>query len=93
MELDEALQRLAIEDNRKVKVVELRYFCGFDMKETAELLNVSEATVARTGDSRAPGYDASCAPTVPPSPQPMPQFRRLEDFRNCRVVPSKSNRP
>jgi RNA polymerase sigma factor (TIGR02999 family) len=47
LELDEALQKLAIEDNRKVKVVELRYFCGFDMKETAELLNVSEATVAR----------------------------------------------
>ena len=47
LELDEALQKLAIEDNRKVKVVELRYFCGFDMKETAEFLNVSEATVAR----------------------------------------------
>lgn len=47
LELDLALQKLAIKDDRKVKVVELRYFCGFDMKETAGLLNVSEATVAR----------------------------------------------
>lgn len=47
LELDHALHKLATEDNRKVKVVELRYFCGYSAKETAELLNVSEATVAR----------------------------------------------
>lgn len=47
LRLDEALQRLALEDHRKVKVVELRYFCGYSVEETAELLNVSETTVAR----------------------------------------------
>lgn len=47
LELDEALQKLALEDHRKVKVVELRYFCGYSVEETAKILNVSEATVAR----------------------------------------------
>lgn len=47
LELDEALQKLALEDHRKVKGVELRYFCGYSVEETAELLNISEATVAR----------------------------------------------
>ena len=45
--LDEALKKLAVEDERKSKVVELRYFCGYSMEEIAELLNISEATVAR----------------------------------------------
>lgn len=45
--LDEALSMLAIEDERKSKVVELRYFCGYSMEEITELLNVSETTVAR----------------------------------------------
>jgi RNA polymerase sigma-70 factor (ECF subfamily) len=45
--LDEALKRLAIEDERKSKVVELSYFCGYSMEEIAGLLNISEATVAR----------------------------------------------
>ena len=47
LELDEALQKLAQDDHRKVKVVELRYFCGYSVKETAALLNVSDVTVAR----------------------------------------------
>lgn len=47
LELDYALSMLAAEDKRKVKVVELRYFCGYSVEETAQLLNVSEATVAR----------------------------------------------
>lgn len=45
--LDEALKKLAIEDERKSKVVELRYFCGYSMEEIAGLLKISEATVAR----------------------------------------------
>lgn len=47
LELDEALRQLALVDERKVKVVELRYFCGYSLKEAAALLNVSEVTVAR----------------------------------------------
>ena len=45
--LDEALKRLAAVDEQQVKVVELRYFGGLSLEETAEVLNVSRATVAR----------------------------------------------
>ncbi|MBC7911382.1 MAG: sigma-70 family RNA polymerase sigma factor [Pyrinomonadaceae bacterium] len=45
--LDEALERLAIIDERKARVVELRYFGGLSVEETAEVLNVSEATINR----------------------------------------------
>jgi RNA polymerase sigma-70 factor (ECF subfamily) len=45
--LDEALKKLAVEDERKSKVVELHYFCGYSLEEIAEVLNVSPATVAR----------------------------------------------
>lgn len=45
--LDEALTRLAVLDEQQVKVVELRYFGGLSLEETAEALNVSRATVAR----------------------------------------------
>lgn len=45
--LDEALQKLARIDERKSKVVELRYFGGLSVEETAEFLNVSPVTVMR----------------------------------------------
>ncbi len=45
--LDEALQRLARIDERKSRVVELRFFGGLDIKETAEVLKVSSDTVMR----------------------------------------------
>ena len=45
--LDEALKNLAVEDERKSKVVELRYFCGYSMEEIARLLDISESTAAR----------------------------------------------
>ena len=45
--MDEALTRLAAVDDQLVKVVELRYFGGLSLEETAEALNVSRATVAR----------------------------------------------
>ncbi len=48
--LDEALQRLSAIDERKGRVVELRYFGGLSIKETAEVLNVSPITVARDWD-------------------------------------------
>jgi RNA polymerase sigma-70 factor (ECF subfamily) len=43
--LDDALRSLAILDPRKSRVVELRFFGGFSVEESAELLNVSERTV------------------------------------------------
>ena len=45
--LDEALHALARIDRRKSRVVELRYFGGLNIKETAEVLGVSVDTVKR----------------------------------------------
>jgi len=45
--LDEALTKLAIHDNRKCRVVELRFFGGLSAKEAAFLLQVSVDTVMR----------------------------------------------
>jgi len=45
--LDDALNRLAQVDERKSKVVELRFFGGLDIKETAEVMQVSPDTVMR----------------------------------------------
>lgn len=46
LELDEALNRLLEKDERQVKIVELRYFSGLTLEETAIALNVSRTTVA-----------------------------------------------
>ncbi len=45
--LDDALQALADEDPRKSQVVELRFFGGLTVQETAEALGVSRDTVIR----------------------------------------------
>lgn len=45
--LDEALAELAKLDPRKSQVVELRYFGGLSLAETAEVLEVSRMTVRR----------------------------------------------
>jgi RNA polymerase sigma factor (TIGR02999 family) len=48
--LDDALNRLAIIDERKSNVVELRYFGGLSVEETAEVLKISSSTVQRDWD-------------------------------------------
>lgn len=45
--LEEALDELATLDQRKSRVVELRYFGGLSLEETAEVMNVSLMTVRR----------------------------------------------
>ena len=45
--LDEALERLAVQDARKSQIVELRYFGGLSVEETAEFLKLSRRTVER----------------------------------------------
>jgi RNA polymerase sigma factor (TIGR02999 family) len=45
--LDDVLQQLAQRDPRQCQVVELRYFGGLSVEETAEVLKVSPVTVAR----------------------------------------------
>ena len=47
VELDEALQRLAVHDERKASVVELLFFGGMTYEETAAALKMSPATVHR----------------------------------------------
>jgi len=45
--LDDALQRLETIDERQGKIVELRFFGGLSIEETAEVLKVSPGTVMR----------------------------------------------
>ena len=47
VDLDDALKALAEVDARKSKVVELRFFGGMSVEETAEVLKVSQDTVMR----------------------------------------------
>jgi RNA polymerase sigma-70 factor, ECF subfamily len=44
--LDEALNKLAEQDEQQARIVELRYFSGLTLEETAEALRISRATVA-----------------------------------------------
>src|SRR5690606_31446625 len=45
--LDEALKRLAAIDPEQTRIVELRYFGGLTVEETADVVGVSPATVKR----------------------------------------------
>jgi RNA polymerase sigma factor (TIGR02999 family) len=45
--LDDALNELAKFDDRKAKVIEMRFFAGMSIEETAEALSISVATVGR----------------------------------------------
>jgi len=45
--LEQALTRLEAMDERKVRVVELRYFAGLEMSDIAQVLGISRATAQR----------------------------------------------
>ncbi len=45
--MDQALEQLAELDRRQAQIVELRYFAGLNIPETAEALAISESTVTR----------------------------------------------
>ncbi len=47
MELEEALRRLEARDPQAVRLIELRFFGGHSMEETAELLGISERQARR----------------------------------------------
>ena len=47
LDLDEALEKLAGFDPRKARIVELRFFAGLSVEETAAVLKVSPQTVLR----------------------------------------------
>jgi RNA polymerase sigma-70 factor, ECF subfamily len=70
-DLDRALEALAAVDARKARVVEMRYFGGMTVEETAAALAVSTETVKRDWrlaklwllDELAGGYSPSTTPT------------------------------
>ena len=45
--VDEALSRLALLDAQQAQIVEMRYFCGMTVEETAEAMSISPRTVKR----------------------------------------------
>jgi RNA polymerase sigma-70 factor (ECF subfamily) len=45
--LDESLRKLALKDPGQSRLVELRFFAGMSVEETAEVLGISTATVKR----------------------------------------------
>jgi RNA polymerase sigma-70 factor (ECF subfamily) len=45
--LDEVLDRLSVFDERKGRAIELRYFAGMSVEETADVLDISVATLRR----------------------------------------------
>lgn len=47
LELNEVLERLATKDPELARIVELRFFAGLDVKETAEVIGASESTIKR----------------------------------------------
>lgn len=47
IELDQALERLAEKDSDLARIVELRFFAGLEVPETAEIMGVSESTIKR----------------------------------------------
>jgi RNA polymerase sigma factor (TIGR02999 family) len=49
--LDDALNRLAAMDERQSRIVELRFFAGLSVEETAEVMGISTPTVKREWSS------------------------------------------
>lgn len=47
IDLDEALQKLARQDELQSRIVELRFFGGLTIEETAEVVKLSPATIKR----------------------------------------------
>ena len=47
LDLDQAIERLAVEEPRLARVVEMRYFAGLEHSEIAEVMGVSDRTVKR----------------------------------------------
>ena len=64
--LDEALTRLETLDHRQARVVELRYFGGLSIEETAEVLEISPATVKREWNMARAWLRADLDPTHEP---------------------------
>ena len=66
--LDDALQRLETIDERQGKIVELRFFGGLSIEETAEVLKVSPGTVMRDWTFARAWFRASESRSLPRCP-------------------------
>ena len=47
LRISDALDELATVDERLVRVVDLKFFCGFSFAEIGEMMNVTERTIQR----------------------------------------------
>jgi RNA polymerase sigma factor (TIGR02999 family) len=65
--LDDALQALAKEDPRKARAIELRFFGGLSMEETAEAMGISIQTVRRDWSFARVWLKRAMQPDEPPS--------------------------
>jgi RNA polymerase sigma factor (TIGR02999 family) len=70
LDLDDALTALTEFDPRKGRVVELRFFSGLTLEETAEVLKVSTDTVARDWDFAKTWLCRRMARSAPERPRP-----------------------
>ncbi len=68
--LDAALDALAREDSRKAQAIELRFFGGLSMEETAEVLGMSVQTVRRDWEFARVWLARAMYPTGPPPERP-----------------------
>ena len=65
--LDQALTRLSAVSPRKAQVIELRYFGGLEVQETADMLGVSVATVTREQRTAEAWLSHTISQTVSPT--------------------------
>jgi RNA polymerase sigma factor (TIGR02999 family) len=63
--VDEAVERLAALDEQQAKVVEMRYFGGLTVEETAEALGIAERTVKRDWAMAKAWLQIEFAPRTP----------------------------
>ena len=88
--LDQALQALEALDARQARIVELRFFAGLTVEETAELLEISPATVKAGLD---PGENLAPTRTIfelsdsnSPCPQKLPDSGKGTSIRNVGIA-------
>jgi RNA polymerase sigma factor (TIGR02999 family) len=70
VELDEALRRLTVLDPRQGQLVELRFFGGLSVEETAEVMQISGRTVKREWSSARAWLRRELSSAQPGKPRP-----------------------
>ena len=78
--IDDALNALATLDARKSQIVELRFFGGLTVEETAEVLKVSPRTVKREWNLARAWLYCELNPERPPEAMTSARWRRIEEI-------------